>query len=97
MPPPITPASSASIRSGDLVNQSVTTTGLIGALLSPWIGGVLKFITEHSAGYLSFGDGYDTQLTMAIVVIAMAVQGRWHMRSIRKVDAPADDSTAPIV
>jgi hypothetical protein len=88
-----TPAANPStmnLRSGDLVNSSTVTTGLVGTLLSPWIDGALKFITDHAHGYLSFGEGYDTQLTMGVVVLAMYLQGKWHMRSIRKVDAPVD-------
>jgi hypothetical protein len=96
---PTTPTSpsTASIRSGDLVNQSVTTTGLLGALLSPWIKGVLQVIADHSYGYLVFGEGYETQLTMAIVVMAMAVHGMIRMRSIRKTDGepPVVESNGP--
>ena len=80
------PPSTAAIRSGDLVSQSTTTTGLLGALFSPWIKGGLQFIADHAHGYLSFGDGYETQVTLALVVIAMMLQGKWHMRSIRKTD-----------
>lgn len=75
------------MRSGDLINQSTVATGLLGALLSPWIEGALKFVADHAHGYLQFGDDYATQLTGAIIVAAMYLQGRLHMRSIRKADA----------
>mgnify|MGYP000659178481 CR=1 FL=1 len=79
--------STMNLRSGDLVNQSTVATGLVGALLSPFINGGLKFITDHAHGYLTFGDGYSEQLTAVVVVLAMYLQGRWHMSSIRKADA----------
>ena len=85
--------STSEIRSGDLINSSTTKTGLYGMLLSPWIKGMLQFITDHSHGYLSFGDGYETQLTVGVIVAAMAIRGWLHMRSIRKTDAqPTSES-----
>lgn len=87
VPAPAPTPSISSIRSGDLVNQSTASTGLLGALFSPWIKGGLQVITDHSHGYLSFGDGYETQVTIALVVIAMGIHGRIRMRGIRKVDA----------
>ena len=79
--------STLAMRSGDLINSSTAITGLVGALLSPWIEGALKLVSDHSHGYLVFGDDYATQLTAAMVVLAMYVQGLLHMRSIRKTDA----------
>lgn len=84
------------MRSGDLINQSTTTTGLLGALLSPFIRGCLMFLENHSAGYLKFGDGYETQATMGVIVIVMMIVGRLHMRGIRKSNVPPEQIDAVV-